>query len=521
MHPALWLFFVVGYSFLISAYYLTRYSGRWTDVDTTAITLATNSMKDEGTIFPVGFAYDTGYVYQAVVVFLSHLSGLSVIVLQTMVLPLVGSVLGSIVFFVLFREFLASEAYAALATIVLLTHPDFIFVTLRGSHEKLTWMLAALSIYLLLNSYRQAHNQRRMLINVVLFYFCVYTFISINYFFASSFVLALLTSFILGNLWLQFNKKSGLPQLFRPVFRRYFYIVGSSLVLLMIVMFYAYPPAGFVLKTMKTIGEKIAALFLSHQGTSSALYDTYSVINYGWVSREVYFLLTLINYVVALISFATLVTLIRKPQLVTRERLVLALFYIAFSIQIGAGVVADLAGSLGSNLQLRLMPTWLLASIPLAVTGLKLFLASDYARRYKRLAITLIPVLLVIFSFNSLLKSSNEPIVSNYWQFYSSSEATGLKWTNDHVYHASVWLDYDGIRLQTLWSDLFTNDNRGNESDGARARFETRSFFISEITRRWSGRQNQPLPVPPDALQVYDNGESQLYHLRPLTPFQD
>jgi hypothetical protein len=47
-----------------------------------------------------------------------------------------------------------------------------------------------------------------------------------------------------------------------------------------------------------------------------------------------------------------------------------------------------------------------------------------------------------------------------------------------------------------------------------------RDVLVSKITRLRSTRFHTPMPAPPDALQIYDNGDAQMYHLRPGTPFQ-
>jgi hypothetical protein len=47
-----------------------------------------------------------------------------------------------------------------------------------------------------------------------------------------------------------------------------------------------------------------------------------------------------------------------------------------------------------------------------------------------------------------------------------------------------------------------------------------RDMVASDVTRLRASRIGQPLPVPPDAWRIYDNGLTQLYHLRPETPYQ-
>jgi hypothetical protein len=44
--------------------------------------------------------------------------------------------------------------------------------------------------------------------------------------------------------------------------------------------------------------------------------------------------------------------------------------------------------------------------------------------------------------------------------------------------------------------------------------------MISDVTRARSVRLGVPLPIESDSLLTYDNGQAQIYHLRPRTPYQ-
>jgi hypothetical protein len=48
----------------------------------------------------------------------------------------------------------------------------------------------------------------------------------------------------------------------------------------------------------------------------------------------------------------------------------------------------------------------------------------------------------------------------------------------------------------------------------------TQDFLISGVTHSRSVRLAQPLPIEADSFLTYDNGQAQIYHRRPRTPYQ-
>jgi hypothetical protein len=103
--------------------------------------------------------------------------------------------------------------------------------------------------------------------------------------------------------------------------------------------------------------------------------------------------------------------------------------------------------------------------------------------------------------------------------FYSSAELSGLTWSDAHLTGADVWTSYDE-RLSVAFLTTQAESVGGNRFYGYGVRPETRDMLLSPVTRLQSSRLQRPLPAPPDALRVYDNGGAELYHLRPLTPYQ-
>ena len=119
----------------------------------------------------------------------------------------------------------------------------------------------------------------------------------------------------------------------------------------------------------------------------------------------------------------------------------------------------------------------------------------------------------------SIFKATNEPLLSNKWLFYVPGELKAVEWANQALANRSFWTEQDervitgaGIRtenrLNALHYDLFEPNA------------ETRDFLISDVTRARSARMSAPLPTESDSFRTYDNGQAQIYHLRPRTPYQ-
>ncbi|KAB8139841.1 hypothetical protein F8S13_26420 [Chloroflexia bacterium SDU3-3] len=510
--PWLWLGLSMAYCMLMASYFVLRYHGLWIDTDSAVLTQAAQAMGDEGTLIPQRFIYGTGYAYQSVTTFLSAASGISVADLQYRILPVLGMSLWSSVLFLFFRECTGSAPFAALGTILLYSHPDFLYVSLRGSHEKMTWPLVALALIFFLSSLR-AKDVWQSALYVVLFYLSALALMTTNFFFASSFVIAILTSLVIGLVAARWIIRQEQGRQIARQLQRYIYVIASLSVLLVLVLFYIYPPAQDSLQTMKSLQEKIASLIFGE----STRHNPYAIVSFGWVSRWAYLGLTSINYLLIITSLIGLFVVVRnaiyRPTIV-----VITLFYLSFSLLFFCALVADLTGSIGANLQLRIMPAYMLFTV--AMTLLAFQWLYEQIGVVRRVAAFAMPVLLVFFSINALLKSTNEPALSNYWIFYLPSEQQGLAWSDQHLRGQPIWMDFDAVRLAPLWRQEFSESTQGNRADTGEPEPITRTFFVSQPVRLWGARLGQALPVPADALRIYDNGEAELYHLRPLTPYQ-
>jgi hypothetical protein len=130
-------------------------------------------------------------------------------------------------------------------------------------------------------------------------------------------------------------------------------------------------------------------------------------------------------------------------------------------------------------------------------------------------------VLIALLALLSTLKATNEPLVSNRWTFYLPAERQAVRWSDGKlVEERLLWVSFD----DRLYSALGAHGNGSLPEriflDTYEVEPSTRDFLISELTRVRSLRLGVPLPVEADTLITYDNGQAQIYHLRPRTPFQ-
>lgn len=188
------------------------------------------------------------------------------------------------------------------------------------------------------------------------------------------------------------------------------------------------------------------------------------------------------------------------------------LFYAAFAIQEVMAAVSDASGALSSNLQLRLFPSF--SMIAVAMIG---FAWAEWKPvRFRRVISLGLSGALFSLSIASVMKATNEPLFSNKWNFYHPDELLALQWADAHLNNAEVWTEFD----ERLTTSYFTAIGDPNNHFTFKLTSNTRDLLLSTIIDLRSSRIHQPIPVPPDALQVYDNGTGQLYHLRPRTPYQ-
>lgn len=503
------------YMVVIGLYYVIRYSGRWAESDSASFAQLIRVYVQDGQILPDdGSAYPNGYLYQTIAAFLVNLTGLDIAVFQQLIFPLLASLI-VLPAWLVYRELTESAIGATIATVLLLSQPEFLFVVLRSSHEKFTRILLLLCLFWLVRSMKFQHRPRQFALHVGLFYLSAFAFIASNNLLAHSFIAALAIALIVGVV-LAWRKTVVEPG--SMLLPRFFYATLICLGLVYLFTFYVYPPAQHDLIALQNLWQRIAALFLDVQATKTNAYTTIAI---GWISLPAYFAVSLANWII--LGFSLLIWLrqgyvwiVRKQSSPTHAQWLLWLLYVAFAAQGALSVVADATGALGGNLQHRLFPSFSLIAVGLVAATLVRW----QPRRSTVVVRLCFAVAVSVITLLSVMKATNEPLLSNKWTFYRSEELAALRWTNEHLANAFLWTEFDE-RLEVAMRLVYGDSEKKNVSyGGTRIIPETRNMVLSDITRMRSRRLRAPIPVPLDALRVYDNGTAQLYHLRPLTPYQ-
>jgi hypothetical protein len=416
-----WAFVPVGLTATLVAAMWLRFGGQWAENDTVVLTRAARGVLDQGTITPAGVTYDHGFAYPTLLATLAEVTGVSVRILQTTILPWL-TVATALVACVAFRAVTGNAQAGAMGASFLLLQPDFLFVNQRGSHEKMTWTLVLALLFALAASLR-ARRLGEVGPLVVVFYLCGFAVICTNAFFGSSLTTVILFaavgSAVVARRFLRFADRPALtprrflrfadrpaltPRRFLrfadrpPLVRRLFYVFLTLGILTQIVIGYLYTPAQANLGSAAQIFDRIASLYL-HVDTNVAetvsettevpssvavrdqsrtVSSPYTTVSTGWRDTRVFFALTSFTWLLIVGGlFAWLVfAVIFVRRRVSRDELptfLVWLFAAGAALQIVLSVAVDFSGALGGNLQLRLFPVFTVFAVPLIVAALLLY----------------------------------------------------------------------------------------------------------------------------------------------------
>lgn len=522
-----YLALVTLYVLLLTGYVGLRYVWHGLDGDAISLTRLSRNVFVEGVLAPAAGAYPYGYAYPALNTFLAHLTGVPVDVLQVVVQP----------FLVLLLVPAAYAAYwgltsgaggrggpvALLASLLLFLSPEFLFEATRSSHAKVTWLMALTMLFILARSFRSENSSRRLAVWVALFYLAAFALIASSSFFASSYVFGIAFAFAATHLLLRLPWTAGM---IGPQMRRLSYVAASCLVLVFLFLFYLYKPGGASLYFLQTTLDKLAALFLDVETAVVTGVNPYAYVGATWLSARVYLALTTFNWFALLLSFAAWLRkgwmwFVRR-QSIPPQGLLVWLLYASFASLMVFSLIADRVGALSANLQVRIFPHFLLVGVPLAAEGIVAGLGWARGSRVaavRRLAPVLLVFLIAYFSLGSLLKITNEPLLSNQWTFYTARERSSVRWIGSHVRNNGVWVGRD-IRLWTLASAYGDWTSQGITVDRMRPPVSSRYVLASDISAARAARIGEVQPDTSGALKVYDAGGTELYYSRPVTPYQ-
>lgn len=508
------------YMWLVGLYFVVRYSYQWAENDSAIFTHHIRTMIQEGRLTPLhADAYPNGFAYQAISTAIVAMTGLDVTLLQQLVYPLLAALV-VLPAWILYREITGSAKGATLATLLLFTQPEFLFVVLRSSHEKFTRAFMMLCLFLLLRSFKLHDRPRAFATHVGLFYLIAFAFVASNNLMTHTFVFAIACAMLFA--WLLGRRSAAAALQSHSIsIMRFVYPILIILGLVYVFTFYLYPPARHDLLILKDSWQRVQALLFEPRAADTAAYTgAYAYISFGWVNLPTYFLVSIANWIMLIASLAIWIRQVarwllrdRPPQ--SRSTWMLWLLYAAFAAQGILSVVADASGALGSNLQHRLFPSFTIIAVGIVAMALE----NWRPRRFAAFARPALAVGLCGIAALSALKATNEPALSNKWVFYRPAEIAALRWTDQHTRNATIGTEFDE-RLRVAFVTMFDKSEHGNIFRTYTTPAVSRDLILTAVTRLRSSRLQAPLPIPPDALRVYDNGEGELYHLRPQTPYQ-
>jgi hypothetical protein len=352
----------------------------------------------------------------------------------------------------------------------------------------------------------------------------MYTLLSFNNLLANSFTVALGIS---AGLLLALGQLGRVaPTVCRPLAGRLGTATLVALALSGLFTFYAYRSAQHDLIVLSSIGDHLAALVDQYQhpaaNADKTTYNPYTVINTGWVSPTVYLALSLANWLILAASAATWVwrtvawAMLRRPVSDAAELLLWAL-WLALALEVVASVLVDLSGALVGNLQHRTFPTFVMLAAPLTASWL--VRTERLPRLARSVVASLVGLGIAALALLSVMKATNEPLLSNKWLFYLPAEEIALDWADTTLADRSIWCGLDD-RLATATLIRRGAVQRTVGLDAFNVDPSTHDFLISDVMRAQSARLGASLPLDADMLVTYDNGQAQVQHLRPKSPFQ-
>jgi hypothetical protein len=195
------------------------------------------------------------------------------------------------------------------------------------------------------------------------------------------------------------------------------------------------------------------------------------------------------------------------------------LFSAAFGLVLIAAAFIDYSGFLEANLQIRLLPVFMLLAIPIGVYG-AMALYNRSNGRIRRALVVTAPILVAFFALIGILKATNDPLVSNKWLFFTAGEQQAVTWIDTRLNNSEVWIDIDE-RLRMM-QDMHQPADRTNGN-----------IYLTGVPGQWAPyllstdvmeqrmlRMNVPMIDYRQSDRIFDNGTARVYHRVPSSPYQ-
>ena len=504
---------VILITLYIGLYFVIRYTGHWTENDTASMSVAIRGISQSGKLVPeTGDIYSNGYAYQVISAFILAVTGIDTAFLQQIIFPF-AILLLAIPACILLYEITGSRSSAVLGSILLFTQPEFLFVVLRGSHEKFGRLFMILALFLLFRSFKSQGKLRLFATYVGLFYLVVYGLLSSNFLIGFSFITALTFGLVVGAI-LE-TLRVNLTEMIGTTTRRLAIVVFTCFIIAFLLIFYFYPPVQYNLRIINGLFGKIGALALGAETT-----NVYEGVFNAWINPLVYVMINMANWLIILISFPLwcsqgITWVIKKHSPRSQSAWLLWLLYGAFGFQAILSILSDASGMF-NNLQLRLFPSFALLAVAIVTDTLSHRTFKFPKTRLTKIALGISIFLLASFS---LIKATNEASLVNWWTFYTIPELNAMQWFDRKIENASLWAGFSG-RLPEAMRLVEGNSARNNtlhfQDYGAIMPY----FLVSDLVKQQSARVLHMLPDASYAEKIYDNGTTQIYHRHPRTPYQ-
>ena len=134
---------------------------------------------------------------------------------------------------------------------------------------------------------------------------------------------------------------------------------------------------------------------------------------------------------------------------------------------------------------------------------------SHRLRKPHRSAIkTFFILLFLVFTVNSLLKATNDPLVSNRWWFYSIQEKKSVQWMDDHLQEKVIWMGVDSRYISIF--DTFSNLD-GHRTIKFSFPRDANYWIVSNTIKLRARNIHFRLPDIENRPIVYDSGGVKIY----------
>jgi hypothetical protein len=412
------------YALLIAAYFVARSWGLWSENDTAQLATGIRAVVEGGALAPRDQPfYPHGFGYAAVSSAILAFTGLELSVLLRVIYPFTSAFL-IVPAWLLYRELTGSRRAATLAALMLFMQSEFLFMVLRGSHERMLRLLMLVAFWLLARGFRHRDDPAQFAVYAGLFYLTSFGIISTNVFFGTSFAfaigMAMVAAWVLGRVRPRALSAS------TTVARRLTWVTCAVSVIGFLVIFYLYPSAGHGLNVLDSVGKKSTEVLLTTQADATPYQQALS----GWRSPAVYLLLSLGNFLLIVLSAPIWVAqgvrwVIAGRRAPSPSAWLLWLLYGAFMVQGVLAAASDQSGQFGGNWQHRSFPSFAIVAVPTIAAALCRI-------RLRRTGLIFASLIVALFAGLAVLKATNEPSLSNKWMFYTPAEINAILWADLH-----------------------------------------------------------------------------------------